>query len=329
MNNVNTETMNIKLQEKFLQLKIDRRNKTFLGLFLIFCLITLACKIVDGILLDIGLRDGKIHLGFWTDPHWLDNLTEGTPEYMAASAAIEHHPNTIWFITQFTWITTILIILFLSVRLFKYDGKAPRWLKWIMTQRTLSWVATFDTVVAIIFWSSMFNNFSKNFNGDLREFEITYTIFVHAIIPIFILIYAFIYLLFDKKASILRIKFIWKGMIYIFFYMSLYLILTIVWSDPYPVTHMHESLVKEGWTGWAKELWKICIAVLGVYLILGIMFITHNFVLINFNRKYITEEDYESLLNKDDLIQEYRDQVIADIVKSLAKKQKKSLKNKQ
>lgn len=309
-------------------MKIDRRNKMFLGFFLTFCIVTLICKIVDGILLDIGLRGGKVHIGFWTDPHWLDGLQPDSPAYIAAKAAEDHHPNTIWFITQFTWITTILIILFLSVRLFKYDGKTPRWLKWIMTQRTLSWVAAFDTVVAIIFWTSMFNNFSKNFSGDLREFEIMYTIFVHAIIPFLILLYSVIYLLFDKKASILRIKFIWKGMIYVFSYMSLYLILTIVWGDPYPITNMHKSLIKDGWLGWAKELWKILVAVISVYFILGVMFIIHNFVLINFSKNYIAIEDHESLLNKDDLIQEYKNQVIRDIVKAMQKKNKKASKTK-
>lgn len=310
-------TQNISLNKELTKMKTDKRNKIFLGLFLAFALITLACKLIDGILLDLGLRDGTLHPGFWTDPNWIPAKTDSA--YHSSLSSELRHPNTFWFLTQFTWITTIMIILFISVRLFMYSGGTPKWLRWVMTQRTLSWVATFDIIVGVLFWSSMFKGFSSSFNQDLKAFEITYTIFVHAIIPILITVYAFIYLIKDKKASLLRTKFIWKGMIYISVYISLYLILTIVWNDPYPITNMHEGLVNGGWGKWASELWKLPVILFAIYTILGCMFITHNFVLVKFNKKYDHERDYEAGLIKKAEIEKYQKQVRNDIIKAMKK----------
>ena len=38
---------------------------------------------------------------------------------------VSRHPNTFWIFTQFTWITTIIMILLLTLRLFRYESVIP------------------------------------------------------------------------------------------------------------------------------------------------------------------------------------------------------------
>lgn len=296
------------------------RNKIVLGIFLFIAVSTLLMRITVGALLDGGLVEGKFHVGFWSDPEkafhtefaaytsshagatWQDFLADNKD----VAAIIARHPSTIWFMTQFTWLTTIIIIMYVTFRFFRFDDTIPRWLRWIMTQKTLSLVAMYDTVVGVLFWASMFKGFSEQFSGTLFAPELTITILVHTVIPVFILTYSVIFLIKDKRASQLNEMFAIKGLIYPAIYMAYYVVLTIVWYDPYPLTTMHAKLVayqvtggSPDWAHWAIQLYLIPAALLGIYVILGIMTLFHNIILHKFNKKYDPEKDYAVIQRKE------------------------------
>ena len=291
-------------------------NKWVLGTFLFVAIGSLLMRIIVGALLDVGYAEGKFHAGYFDNPHtafkdmydkWA--ATAASPswdhfllEHKAIASQISRHPNFAWFLTQFTWLTTLVIIIFLLFRFFKYEDYVPRWLKWIMTQRTLSLVTMYDMVVGIVFWASMYDGFSEKFNSSLYAPELIITILVHAVIPVFMLTYSIIFLIKDKKASLLREMFAIRGLVFPVIYMVYYMTLTIIWTDPYPVTNMHAALTIDpisgaslehpDWNAWASELWKLPCAVVGIYIILGVFTLIHNLVLIKWNKKYDPENDY-------------------------------------
>ena len=212
---------------------------------------------------------------------------------------MNHHPSSIWMLTQFTWITTIIILLFLIFRFFNYEDKLPKWLNWIMTQRTLSLVSIYSLIVGIVFWSAMFKNFNASFNGELRTLELIITIIVHAFIPLLMVNYSFIYLIRNKKASILTESIIFKSMLYPILYMFWYILLTLVWFDPYEVTTMHDSLIKVQGGGtlsghsWWSEIWKLVVGLLILWIMIGVMILIHNLTLLKFNKTYDPKNDFE------------------------------------
>lgn len=303
------------------EMKLRRKNnlnKIVLGTFLVIAIGALLMRIIVGAILDAGYIDGKFHIGFWTNPQdafgeeykaWLGHHANGTfsqflDDNDSIKAIIVRHPNTIWFATQFTWLTTIIIIMFVTFRFFRFDDTIPRWLRWIMSQRTLSLVAMYDTVVGVVFWASMFQGFEEQFSGSLFAEELTITILVHAVIPVFILTYSIIFLIKDKRASQLNEMFAIKGLIWPAIYLAYYIVITIVWFDPYPVTSMHDNLIHNGslnpdWAAWAKQLYLAPVALLGIYIILGVMTLLHNVILHKFNKKYDPEHDYAIIKRKE------------------------------
>lgn len=312
------------------ELRLRRKNiinKAVLGTFLAIAVGTLLLRIITGALLDAGLVGGKFHVGYWADPQkafaseyatwahthgdlpiadgWHTFLKENDPIH----TIILRHPNTVWFLTQFTWLTTIIIIMYVTFRFFRFDDTVPRWLRWIMTQRTLSLVVMYDMVVGIVFWASMFKGFAGNFSDSLFGVELTITILVHSVIPLFILIYSIIFLIKDKKASALTELFAFKGLIYPAIYMMYYIVLTIVWNDPYPITNMHARLTTDLHSGvllpepnfgsWASQLYLVPLVLLAIYVILGVMTLLHNVILHKFNKKYDPEHDYAVIKRKE------------------------------
>ena len=337
------------------ELKLKRKknliNKWFLGIFLAITVIVFILKVIDGALLDFGygideaLQNAGVdikhpktfHAGFWSntevirivnDVNSYDSSHKALPAFAPIISMYRHHPSSFWLLTQFTWITTIVIMLFLVFRFFKYEDSLPRWLKWIMTQRTLSLVTIYDMIVGIVFWVGMFKDFGNSFNPELKYLEMLITIVVHAFIPLFMIIYAEVYTLKDKKASILKEVFILKGMIYPLGYFLYYLMLTGVWTDPYNITQMHDSLITVpawGLNGenttlsghtWISELWKLGFVVIGMWILMGIMILIHNLTLLKFNKSYDSKHDYEVLARQEKKIEKIKASVIRKCAKN-------------
>jgi len=282
-------------QRKELLLNESKKNKWILGSFLAFIFITIFLKVIDGLLLDFGFYEGKFHIGFFKDPNWV-KLPSGEIDPVKEKMLIRH-PNVAWLFTQFTWITTFVVFIIIFFRFFKYDNDTPKWLKWTMSQRTLSQVTMYDAIVCVVFWSAMFKNFNSSFNPSLRAFEQTITIFVHAIIPIFTITYSVIYLLKDHKASFLKEGFILRGMIYPTIYSIYYVGISVGWEDPYEISNLNSNF-----TG---EIWKFPIALLGIYVLLVIMLLIHNYMLLKFNVHYDPKNDYEIKRRKEIKVQKY------------------------
>ncbi len=274
-------------EKKKLRAQTSKKNKWILGSFLAFIFLTIALRVIDGILLDFGFYDGKFNVDYFRKPEWVQLLHQSNlqGDDLIKQKMIIKHPNVAWIFTQFTWITTFVVLIIIFFRFFKYDDDAPRWLKWTMSQRTLSLVTMYDSIVCVVFWSSMFKNFNSSFNPSLKGFEQTITIFVHAIIPIFMIIYSSIYMLRDKKASFLKEGFILKGMIFPIIYSIYYVVVAVGWEDPYAISNLHNNF-----TG---EIWKFPVGIFGIYILLGLMLVTHNLLLLKFNPHYNYENDYE------------------------------------
>lgn len=270
-----------------------------------------------------GFKINSFHLSFWSNTSIAQMASDktiylnGKPMTMFKPLImmLDHHPSSIWLLTQFTWITTIIIALFLVFRFFKYTDTLPKWLKWIMTQRTLSLVTIYSSIVGIVFWIGMFNDFDKAFNGSLKALELMITIIVHAIIPVLMIIYSIVYLVKDKHASALRESLILKSLLYPTLYIVWYLLLTIIWYDPYAITTMHDSLMKtaNGQTlsghNWWSELWKLGVVMIGMWMLIGIMILTHNLLLLKFNKNYNPKKDYETIQLKKRKIEKIKNKI--------------------
>lgn len=291
--------------------KRRKRNKIFLGIFLFIALVTVALKVVDEILLDLGLHGGSFHLGFWNDDNFRKEAYGGAgtaDDNISMVKQIERHPNFFWPLTQFTWITTFIIILFMVFRFFKYDQRSlPRWIKWIMTQRTISLLAMYDFIVGAIFWSSMFKGFANAFNDDLYWLEFIDTVLVHSVIPILTASYSIIYLLRDKRASILKEMFVVKGMIYPTLYIIYYVLIAVIWTDPYPISDLHNNFI--------GHIWKLPIALIGIYSLLGFMIMFHNWALLRYNKSYNPKKDYEIIMRKELKIEKIQRKLIRKYAK--------------
>ncbi len=312
-----------KKNEKLLtsEIRLKRKsglNKVVLGTFLLIAVIALIMKIVDGALNDFGyglFGEDKVHIGYWLDLDILKRMSPTDPAYdHTVAAMVEHHPNTFWLLTQFTWITTIGIIIFLTFRFFKYDDVAPRWLKWIMSQRALSLMAMYETIVSVVFWASMFQDFQEDFNPSLKILELTYTILVHGVVPLLFLSYSIIFLIKDEKASILKEMTVWKGMIYPITYLSFYLLVSMVWSDPYPISSFHTDFI--------HNIWKIPVAIIVLYIFIGMMILFHNLILLKFNKSYDPKNDYDIVTRRKTKIEQVKNNLIRKRARNWRNKKK-------
>lgn len=318
------------------------KNKIVLGSFLIFALVILGLKIISGILLDLGLVRDELHIGFWSNPEkafqkefteWSTNNTGNfwtflnDPQNIDIKSIIQYHPSTIWFTTQFTWLTTLIVIVFLVFKFFQFEDLVPRWLKWIMTQRTLSLVTMYELLLGVTYWIAVARHSSISFLDSLWILEFVVSLSVHALIPIGLSVYTLIYLIHDRRASMLRESFAVIGLIFPAIYSCYYLVLTIVWNDPYPVTRMHEKLTigldgqildKANWDAWASELWKWPISLIVVYVLLGFMTIFHNLILFKWNKYYNSARDYETIQRKKRKLNSIRRKLIRQEAKKRA-----------
>ena len=301
----------------------NKINKITIGLFIFIIVASIIIKIVDGALQDFGFgidelmskatkgtwsHHSTFHTSFWLDSRIVAQAKD--PLNTTLNSMVLHHPNFLWLFTQFTWITTIIILLFLIFRLFKYEQSLPRWLRWIMTQRTLSLIVMYDMIVGVVFWSSMFKTFQDAFVPGLSILEFIMTVLVHAVIPLLILAYSVIYLTHDKDASALKEMFVLKGMIYPTIYFAYYILVSQVWQDPYGVTDFHNNFV--------GNLWKIPAAGILIWIMLGIMLLIHNNILFKYNKLYDPENDFEIIKRREDKIAKIKRKVANKYARSWA-----------
>ncbi|TCG10965.1 hypothetical protein [Mycoplasma todarodis] len=278
----------------------SKKNKILLGSFLFIILVTIVLKTIVTILWDTGYYEGKFHLWYWHDKDVNFILRESEwgekpfpPNQSAQAREFAHralaHPYFFWSLTQFTWQTTLLLTFVLCFRLFMYDDRAPKWLRWTHSQRTLSIVTMYDIIVCVVFWSAISKDFGKTNDSSDQLMDIlihTSTILVHAVIPACMVIYSFIYLILSTEASRLNRKFLFVGIIYPAAYIIFYLMISIIWRDPYPVSDLAT-------TGNFKQLWIALGGVIGIFVGLAGMIYVHNWILFKFNKRYRYEYDYE------------------------------------
>ncbi len=294
----------------------SKKNKILLGTFLFIIFVTIALKVAVTILWDIGYYQGKVHLWYWHNEdvneilmktHWGERPTLDMASVPGATEAAKltniefaHrakvHPYFFWSLTQFTWQTTLLITFILSFRLFMYDDRVPKWLRWTHSQRTLSIVTMYDIIVGVVFWAALAKDFGQiNDSSDriMNNLISATTILVHAVIPFCMVVYSLIYLLLSTEASILNKKFLLLGIIYPSGYILFYLLMSIIWLDPYPVSNLAT-------THDFSQLWIAFLGLVGIFIGLGGMMYIHNTILFKFNKKYRYEYDYEVItdLNK-------------------------------
>ncbi|WKX02624.1 hypothetical protein [Candidatus Mycoplasma mahonii] len=275
----------------------NKINKVTIGVFVFIVTITILAKLIYGIMLDLGLgvdhltnkaNPNLLHQSFWLDKEIIRIATltkNGKLVNEVLYIMVSHHPNFLWTFTQFTWITTIIILLFLVFRFFKYEERLPKWLSWIMTQRTLSLLAMYEIIVGVIFWSTMFSNKENFFIPKLYIFEFLITIFAHTVIPVIFVLYWIIHLLRDKDASLLKEGFVLKGMIFPVIYMFYYMLISQIWMDPYDLVYLHSNM--------GGNIWKLLLGLFLIWVLLGLMTLLHNIILLKFNKMYDPEYDYE------------------------------------
>lgn len=277
-----------------------KMNKMILIMFLILAIGTWFSKSVIGILYDFGYFNGEFDLGWWK-PYIYDGLI---PMDEATIDALKKRPLFLWMFTQFTWLTATVMIVFLLFRFYAFDDRVPKWLRWIRSQRTLSIIMIYEIIVLVIFWSTLSVSQIKNITGFLRIWEIGITIMVHAVLPILFTIYGVIFLIKDKKASLLREGFVLKGMLWPMIYCVYYVIVALTWHDPYPLTDFSNDFI--------NSLFKMLGAILSIYVLIGLMMIGHNFILLRYNKTYNPVHDYDAL--------EQREYIIEKITKKAGRK---------
>ncbi len=278
----------------------SKKNKILLGSFLFIIFVTIALKTTVTILWDTGYYKGEFHLWYWhTDEvnnalkasRWgelpfPEGLSDKTSEFAHRALA---HPYFFWSLTQFTWQTTLLLTFILCLRLFMYDDRVPKWLRWTQSQRTLSIVTMYDTIVCVVFWSALAKDFGKtNDSTDhaMNALIEATTILVHAVIPACMVIYSVIYLILSTEASRLNRKFLFIGIIYPTLYVIFYLLVSVIWQDPYPVSDLAT-------THNFKQVWIAFLGLFGIFLGMAGMIYLHNSVLFKFNKRYRYEYDFE------------------------------------
>lgn len=263
-----------------LKVKKERINKTFLVIFLTIVVGTLLMKFGVGIMKDLGMFYGKITLD------WLEKVPEDPKLIDEYYSWVSKHPNFVWMFTQFTWLTTFLLSLFLFIRLYRYKKDIPIWFKWITTQRTLSLITVYESLVGVLFWPTVFIKGSTiDWSVPLATVEFLNTFLVHAIIPIILIIYSIIYTVNDKDASLLRKSFVFKGMQYPLMYAVYYVIVSYAWHDPYPLTNFKENP--------SQSFLSIPLALMTIYFLIGVFMVIHNLLLLKYNTFYDGDNDYD------------------------------------
>ena len=320
-------------------------NKVTLMFFIIVVASTLLMKITISILFDFGFYDNKIHLGYFNNPEiafktefkefLLINSGASWEDFLDSNQVIKKmllkHPHFFWMLMQFTWITAIVLIIMLSFRYFKFEDRVPKWLAWIMKQRTLSLLTMYEGIVAIVYWAWMFDvDFS---NSPLAYAETINTIFIHAIIPVLLILYSIFYIAFNQQASMLDSKTPLIGIIYPSLYMIYYLILSIAWSDPYEISNIHNRINEVSLKSanyekkvliWLEAIYLAPIALVGVYVMLGFFTVMHNFTLFAFNKSYNHLKDYDALKQIDKRIKKIKKMILKKAYKKLYKTQIKT-----
>lgn len=306
-----------RLRAKKIKIK-EKRNTVFVGIFLFIVIATILARLAISITNDIGLYKGHVHVGFWANPQeafksefksWNATHKNGTwTGFLDASPAIrsmiKEHPSYLWTLTQFTWLTTYLLLVVLIFRLFKFENRLPRAFKWLVSENTLSGITFFEITVGIGYWGFIFTSLYSNSSISFYSLsDVITTTMVHLVIPVLVLIYSTIFTLTDKKASVLSERFALKALVWPVIYMAYYLVASIIWNDPYPVTHLHKTLVggtltgssthSPNWAAWAKELWRPAVALVLIYSLLGILAVAHNILLVRFNKSYSPKKDYD------------------------------------
>lgn len=350
------EQISQRLTNELRQRRINVLNKIILGAFLFIAIGVFLMRIVDGILIDYGFGVDKLmhenwsnyknmgytfihdwdnpsninvfHKDFWNDSDvvFLAKQTKNVGSHIAIGSKgngwaipalhnmVARHPNTFWMLTQFTWLTTIIVVIFLTLRLFEFESRVPSWLRWVMSQRTLSLVSMYDTIVCVGYWSAMFSTFTDTFTPGLEILEYFITIIVHGVIPVAILTYSFIYLIKDKKASILKETFVLRGIMYPFIYALYYILIATIWNDPYTISNLKYNF--------DENIWKLPLALLVLWIMLGLFLLLHNFVLIHFNKKYDPRNDYEVIRRRDAKIEKLKRRTTQKVEKQYQNKYK-------
>ena len=184
-------------------------------------------------------------------------------------------PNSLWMFTQFTWLTTLSIFIILIIRV--VDKKYPKWFNWTKSHGTLAYLGMFDLVVGIVYWAALSHGMDNRFNPDIRNFQLTITVVAHTIIPFLFLTYTF-YELFASKLTIkLSQKSFLFGMIFPTFYVIYYLIISVIFHDPYSITNLHKEFL--------KYIWVLPIGLIGFGLLLESFILLNNFGFLKLKQK--------------------------------------------
>ncbi len=278
----------------------DYLNKVLIIGILSVISITILLRVITSVLLDLGFYEGEIHQSFWKEG-WIVNqigdsgksrvaLDKMRQLYPGESLSLikelslrsGNHPNFFWTLTQFTWQTTILIFFIFLFRILLYSGTQSKGLKWINKHSTLSLLSIYDTVVCVVFWSALYKNgVSSGFSNDNAIYclELTVTILVHAVVPLLVVCYALLYLLVGRTAKRMNYNVLFIGAIYPIAYLIFYIIMSFIWTDPYPVTNLTRMWKDKDFS----SVWTICVALISIFIFMALSFVLHNFLL-KFNK---------------------------------------------
>ncbi len=274
--------------------KRKKINKIVLAMFLFLAIATWFSKAIIGILYDFGYFTGHLQFGWWKP--YISGEKIADPNDRTLIEMLNKRPMVLWMFTQFTWLTTTLMIIFLMFRFFAFDDNVPDWLKWIRSQRTLSSIMIYEVIIALLFWiAASVADLNYTTTGYLKKWELVATVMVHAILPFLFAIYGIIFLIYDQKASLLREGFVLKGMLWPTIYCIYYVIIALSWYDPYPLTDFNGEFV--------VSLIKMLGALFVSYALIGLMTIGHNFILLRFNKTYNPTMDSDALTQREKIIQ--------------------------
>lgn len=288
-----------KTEDVTLRLKKERINKIFLLIFLGIVLVTIVMRIMIGISKDLGMVFGKITLD-WVKKEIIDN----DPLELLRNDWALRHPNFLWMFTQFTWLTTTLLSFYLFMRLYRYKKDIPIWLKWITTQRILSLITVYESLVCLLFWPTVFLSVDKiNWSEPFAKLDFINTFLVHAFIPVILIIYSAIYTIYDRDASLLRKSFVAKGMLYPLLYSLYYITVAFSWNDAYSLTNFKKDPL--------GSLSKIPLALVVIYFLIGIFMVIHNLLLLKYNKKYNPLKDYDVAYSQQKLIEKVKNRAIS------------------
>ena len=282
-------------------------NKVYLGVFFSIICAVFILLLVKELFLDLGWWNGKFHINYYHNPSlkgnhpwylnpyydipsndWGNyNLNPNDAIWIKWTNRLIRQPHFFWTFTQFTWITTSLVFIIVFVRFFKFRDRFPVSLQWILTHSTLYIITMLDTVVMIVFWGALSKNFSNYFSTEpvIWWIQDIVTIIVHAVVPIFLLIYTIMFAFFDAHARLLNKCYIFVGIGIGLSYIIYYIFIAYTWDDPYsPFTILRNN---KGWL----QLGLLAIA--DIILVFASYFL-NNIVIKHFNKFYIHANQNET-----------------------------------